>query len=75
MKEQANKCIEIGSPDCCTHYKTNEYEEGYLFLPWFNVKVCCNCDAMILEWSNIKFWIFDKIISIFWDGTVKKFSH
>lgn len=28
---------------CCTHYREKGYDDGYIMLPIFRVKVCRNC--------------------------------
>ena len=56
--------------DCCTHYQTDEYDDGYVMFPFFPVKVCRNCGEAIAKFGPVRNFLFDYIFSLFWDGKV-----
>lgn len=56
--------------DCCTHYQTDEYDDGYVMFPFFPVKVCRNCGEVIAKFGPVRNFLFDYIFSLFWDGKV-----
>lgn len=38
--------------DCCTHYREKGYDDGYIMLPIFRVKVCRNCGECHAVWAQ-----------------------
>lgn len=56
--------------DCCTHYQTDEYDDGHVMFPFFSVKVCRNCGEVIAKFGPVRNFLFDYIFSLFWDGKV-----
>lgn len=61
--------------DCCTHYKTDGYDDGYIMSPLFPVKVCRNCGEVIAKFGVIRGFLFDYVLSPFWDGKVSVFRN
>ena len=37
---------------CCTHYREKGYDDGYIMLPIFRVKVCRNCGEYHAVWGT-----------------------
>lgn len=56
--------------NCCTHYQTDEYDNGYVMFSFFPVKVCRNCGEVIAKFGPVRNFLFDYIFSLFWDGKV-----
>lgn len=61
--------------DCCTHYKTDGYDDGYIMSPLFPVKVCRNCGEVIAKFGVIRGFLFDYVLSPFWDGKASVFRN
>lgn len=55
---------------CCTHYSKQGYDEGYLMLPIFRVRVCRNCGECQAAWGWATNILFMLVFRWFWDGKV-----
>ncbi|MBQ2884894.1 MAG: hypothetical protein IJE43_14140 [Alphaproteobacteria bacterium] len=55
---------------CCTHYNTSRYTLGYAMYKPFRVAYCENCEEVHLICNGFLSFIFEHILSHFWDGTV-----
>lgn len=55
---------------CCTHYRKQGYDDGYLMLPIFRVRVCRNCGACQAVWGWAAHILFMLVFRWFWDGKV-----
>ena len=55
---------------CCTHYNKQGYDEGYLMLPIFRVRVCRNCGECQAVWGWAANILFMLVFRWFWDGKV-----
>ena len=58
------------SYQCCTHYNKQGYDEGYLMLPLFRVRVCRNCGECQAVWGWAANIMFMLVFRWFWDGKV-----
>ena len=72
MKNQfkLNKDIAMDVINCCTHYTSDEYEFGYVMYKPFKILRCKNCETVHLVCNKFWAFIFEHILSYFWDGTV-----
>lgn len=55
---------------CCTHYSKQGYDEGYLMLPIFRVRVFRNCGECQAVWGWAANILFMLVFRWFWDGKV-----
>ena len=55
---------------CCTHYNTNRYNLGYVMYKPFRVAYCENCGDVHLICNKFLSFVFEHILSHFWDGAV-----
>ena len=55
---------------CCTHYREKGYDDGYIMLPIFRVKVCRNCGECHAVWGTAANILFMGLFRWFWNGKV-----
>lgn len=56
--------------DCCTHYTTDEYLDGYVMWKPIKIKYCKNCGTVHLTANWFWSFIFRAFLQWFWDGYV-----
>ena len=62
--------IDENSFECCTHYKTEGFDDGYIMLPIFKVKICRNCGEVHAVWGDLTDILFMAFFRWFWTGRV-----
>jgi hypothetical protein len=55
--------------NCCTHYKTDKYLNGYIISPIFKISYCCNCGEISAEWGVFANILWHMVGKWIWDGT------
>ena len=56
--------------NCCTHYKTDNYRDGYVMFPFLKVKQCANCGEIHFVCGTIPYLLFILLFKWFWRGEV-----
>ena len=70
MQTTKHPVIDENHFECCTHYKTAGFDEGYIILPIFKVKVCQNCGEVHAVWGDFANILFMVFFRWFWTGFV-----
>lgn len=65
-----HKSSDRQNEDCCTHYRENGYDDGYIMLPIFKVRVCRNCGDVQAIWGAAADVLFMLFFRWFWNGKV-----
>lgn len=55
---------------CCTHYSATSYTLGYAMYKPFKIACCDNCGDVHLVCNKFLAFIFEHILSHFWDGSI-----
>lgn len=55
---------------CCTHYNEKGYDDGYILLPIFRVRICRNCGECQAVWGRAADVLFRLAFQWFWNGKV-----